>query len=126
MLYRPRTSNELYCNVIIFPFKLNNLPAYLIGHSRNERATGAEMRSAIVSGIVTRNVPVSYWLIFSPVHSNSPGSLSFLMRQKQPVTFTGKLRLKSFLATLRRRRVNRRKRRLDYQALFEKEPRKLF
>lgn len=71
MLYRPRTSNELYCNVIIFSFKLNNLPTYLTGHLRNERATGAEMRSEIVSGIVIRNTPVSYWLIFSPVPSNS-------------------------------------------------------
>ena len=105
MLYRPRTSSELCCNVIIFSFKHNNLPAYLIGHFRNERATGAEMRPAIVSGIVTRNAPVRYWLIFSPVPSNSPGNLSFLNAPKKPVTFTRKLRFKSFLATLRRRKV---------------------
>ena len=55
--------------LLLFSFKLNNLPAYLIGHFRNERATGAEMRSAIVSGIVTRNAPISYWLILSPVPS---------------------------------------------------------
>ena len=82
MLYRPRTSNELHCNVIIFPFKLNILPAYLIGHFRNERATGAEMLPASVSGIVTRNAHVSYWLFFFPVPSNSPGSLSSLNAPK--------------------------------------------
>ena len=32
---------------------------------RNERGTGAEMRLAIVSGIVTGNAPVSYWPFFS-------------------------------------------------------------
>ena len=50
--------------LLFFSFKLNNLPAYLIAHLRDERASGAEMRSAIVSGLVTRNAPVSYWLIF--------------------------------------------------------------
>ena len=96
MLYRPRTSNELYCNVIILPFKLDNLPAYLIGHFRNERATGAEMRSAIVSGIVTRNVPVSYWLIFSPVPSNSTRSLSFLNAPKKACSFYRQTQIKIF------------------------------
>lgn len=105
MLYRPRTSSELYCNVIILSFKLNNLPAYLISHFRNERTTGAEMRSAIVSGIVTRNAPVSLFANFSAVPSNSPWRLFFKMRPKKSVTFTGKLRLKSFLATLCMRRL---------------------
>ena len=85
MLYRPRTSNERYCNVIIFSFKLKNLPVYLLCHFRNEKGTGAEMRSPIVSGIVTRNAPVSYWLFFSPVPSSSPSLpevFLFSMRQK--------------------------------------------
>ena len=33
------------------------------------------MRPAIVSGMVTGDVPVSYWPIFFPVPSNSPRSL---------------------------------------------------
>ena len=33
------------------------------------------MRSAIVSGMVTGDVPVSYWPIFFPVPNNSPRSL---------------------------------------------------
>ena len=32
---------------------------------RNDKKTGAEMRPAIVSGIVTRDALVSYWPIFS-------------------------------------------------------------
>ena len=46
----------------------------------NGKETGAEMCLAIVSGIVIRDAPVSYWPIFSPVPSNSPRSLckSFL------------------------------------------------
>ena len=32
---------------------------------RNEKATGAEMRPAIVCGIVTGESPVSYWPILS-------------------------------------------------------------
>ena len=35
-----------------------------IYHFRNEK--GAEMRPAIVSGIVTGDAPVSYWPIFLP------------------------------------------------------------
>ena len=37
-----------------------------LSHFRNEKGTGAEMRPAIVSGIVTSHVPVSYRPIFSP------------------------------------------------------------
>ena len=48
---------------------------FLIGQFRNEKRTGAEMRHAVVSGVVTGHVPVSYWLIFYPVPSNSPRSL---------------------------------------------------
>ena len=33
---------------------------------RNEKGTGAEMRRAIVSGIVTGDVSVSYWSICFP------------------------------------------------------------
>ena len=48
---------------------------FLVGHFRNENTAGTEMRPAIVSGIVTSDVPVSYWLIFYPLPSNSPRSL---------------------------------------------------
>ena len=41
-----------------------------------EKGTGAEMRPAIVSGIVTGDVSVSYWpIFFFSVLSNSPRSL---------------------------------------------------
>ena len=46
-----------------------------IRHYRNGKRTGAEMRPAVVSGIVTGGVPVSYWLIFSLVSCNSPRRL---------------------------------------------------
>ena len=36
-----------------------------IHHFRNDQRTGAEMRTAIVSGIVTGDAPISYWPIFS-------------------------------------------------------------
>ena len=36
-----------------------------IHHIRNEKATGAEIRPAVVSGIVSRDVPVSHWAVFS-------------------------------------------------------------
>ena len=44
-------------------------------HFRNENGNGAEMRPAIVSGIVTGDAPVSYWPIFLPVPGNCPTSL---------------------------------------------------
>ena len=47
---------------------------FLIGHLRNEKRTGTEMRPAIVSGS-TGDAPVNYWLIFYPVPSNGPRSL---------------------------------------------------
>ena len=34
-----------------------------IGHFRNERGTGAEMRLTIASGSVTGDTPVSYWSV---------------------------------------------------------------
>ena len=38
-----------------------------IGHFRNDRGTGAEMRPAIVSGSVTGDTPVSYWPVLEIV-----------------------------------------------------------
>lgn len=96
MLYRPRTSSELYCNVISLSFKLSNLPAYLISHFRNERTTGTEMRSAIVSGIVTRNAPVSLFANFSAVPSNSPWRLFFLNAPKKACDFYRQTQIKIF------------------------------
>ena len=47
-----------------------------IGRFRiGEKGAGAEMRPAIVSGIVIEDLPVSYWSVFSPVPSDSPRSL---------------------------------------------------
>lgn len=40
-----------------------------------EKETGAEMRPIIVFGIVAVDASVSYWLILSPVSSNSFVSL---------------------------------------------------
>ena len=57
----------------------------VIRHFRNEKGTGVEMHPAIVAGIVTGDVPVSYWLIFFPVPSNSPSSLC--ESQPDPVSF---------------------------------------
>ena len=34
-----------------------------IGHLRNDKGTGAEMRPAIASGSVTGDTPVSYWSV---------------------------------------------------------------
>ena len=49
---------------------------FAIRRVRNaEQGTGAEMRPVIVSGIVTGDTSVSYWLILSPVPSNSFVSL---------------------------------------------------
>lgn len=49
---------------------------FAIRRFRNaEKGTGAEMRPVIVSGIVSGDTPVSYWLILSPVPSNSLVSL---------------------------------------------------
>ena len=42
-----------------------------IRHLRN----GAEMCPAIASGIITSDVTVSYWPIFSPVPGSTPRSL---------------------------------------------------
>ena len=46
-----------------------------IRYFRNDKETGAKMRPAIVSGIVTGDAPVSYWPIFFPVPGNGPRSL---------------------------------------------------
>ena len=49
---------------------------FAIRRVRNaEQGTGAEMRPIIVFGIVTVDASVSYWLILSPVSSNSFVSL---------------------------------------------------
>ena len=33
----------------------------VIGHFRNDKGAGAEMRPAIISGSVTGHTPISYW-----------------------------------------------------------------
>ena len=52
-----------------------NIKTLAIRYFRNEKATGAEMRRAIVSGIVTGDAPVSYWPIFFRVPSNGLSSV---------------------------------------------------
>ena len=52
---------------------------------KNDKGSGAEMRPAIVSGIVTQDAPFSYWPIFFPVPSNNPRSLR--ESQHGPVSF---------------------------------------
>ena len=49
----------------------DNSPSPLIIGTVEKRAPGAEMRAAIVSGMVTRDAPVSYGPIFFHVPSNS-------------------------------------------------------
>ena len=44
---------------------LDTFLTLLIRHFKGEKGTGAEIRHAIVSGIVTGDAPVSYWSIFS-------------------------------------------------------------
>ena len=52
-----------FCMVKTTPFAIRRF--------RNvEKGTGAEVRPVIVSGIVTGDASVSYWLILSPVPSN--------------------------------------------------------
>ena len=48
---------------------LPHLPGVPHLHVKNGKGTGAEMRPAIVSGIVTENALVSYWPITFPVPS---------------------------------------------------------
>ena len=96
MLYRPRTSSELYCNVIILSFKLNNLPVYLIGRFRNERTTGAEMRSAIVLGLLLETRQSAYLLIFPLSLVIVPGDLFFLNAPKKACDFYRQTQIKIF------------------------------
>lgn len=52
-------------------FNMVKTTPFAIRYFRNaEKGTGAEMRPANVSGIVTGDASVSYWLILSPVPSN--------------------------------------------------------
>ena len=55
---------------IVVSYRNVLLARHAVRHFRNKKGTGTEMRTAIVSSIVTGDVPVSYWPI-----SNSPRSL---------------------------------------------------
>ena len=64
--------------VIPFRTQLVNQPVFpfaTLEMTKKKKKTGAEMRSAIVSGIATRDAPVSSWPIFFPAPGNSPRSL---------------------------------------------------
>ena len=54
-------------------------------HVKNEKGTGAEMRPAIVPGIVTENAPVSYWPNFFPVPSTGSRGDVFVVKTSKPV-----------------------------------------
>ena len=58
--------HELACGSHCMAFSLSYLrqEPLFTGYLTNEKQTGAEIRTAIVSGIVTA-LPVSYWPIFS-------------------------------------------------------------
>ena len=59
-----------------------------IRHLRNEKAPGAEMCPAIVSGIVTGGTPVSYWPIFSqPLEKEVPEIFSKVNSAQFPSRF---------------------------------------
>ena len=53
-----------------------------IRHLGADKGTGAEMSPAVVNGIVTADVPVSYWPIFSPClwSQTQKSPPSFLLR----------------------------------------------
>ena len=58
---------------------------------RNEQETGAEMcQPTIVSGIVTRDAPVSYWPILSVSPVTDPGVLANCNLAKFPLCFCTK------------------------------------
>ena len=54
-------------NLWAYAWPCLNVPAWanLFRHLKKGRGTGAEMHPAIASGIVTEDVLVSYWPIFS-------------------------------------------------------------
>ena len=55
-------------------------------HVKNEKGTGAEMRPAIVPGIVTENALVSCWPIFFPVPSTgSRGDVFVVKTRRKPL-----------------------------------------
>ena len=49
----------------MLPLASYNLRWLTILHFRNDKGTGAEMRAAMVDGIVTGDTPVNYWPFFT-------------------------------------------------------------
>ena len=64
-------------------------------HFRNEKGNGAEMRPAIVSGIITGDVPVSCWSVFSPVLSNCLKHLCALEDSHKVLSSIGVLKFRT-------------------------------
>ena len=54
---------------------------------KTEKETGTEMRPEIVSGIVTRDAPVSYWPFFSCPWQHIQKSLQKFIRPNLPLVF---------------------------------------
>ena len=64
-------------------------------HFRNEKGNGAEMRPAIVSGIITGGVPFSSWPFFSPVLSNCLKHLCVLGDSHEVLSSIGVLKFRT-------------------------------
>ena len=80
-------NNVIFQNLIKSPAKTpsNSLHIPPPPLFRNEKGTGAEMGRAIVSGIVTGDVPVSYWPIFFPFPRKLLGPVFSLLKQRTTV-----------------------------------------
>ena len=61
----PTLPTPLFHLLSTMPSKQVSSPA-LIRHLRNEKGTGAKTCPAIASGIVTGDVPISYWPFWFP------------------------------------------------------------
>ena len=64
-LYQSYPPHSLFHLLSTMPSKQVSSPA-LIRHLRNEKGTGAKTCPAIASGIVTGDVPISYWPFWFP------------------------------------------------------------
>ena len=56
----------------VMKYILSCTSRFLKCHLRHDKETGADLRSAVVSGIITGDAPVNYWPIFSAVLCKGP------------------------------------------------------
>ena len=78
------TSPEFF---IPFRTQLVNRPVFPFATLETKKKTGAEMRPAIVSGIVIRDPPVSYWPVFSQSLVTVPEVFMKVKSEKFPSCF---------------------------------------